>query len=115
MRQIVMTDEDKKKLKQLDLNRFAQEELGLEAKSHSAGITYYLSPLRQETKPSFTVEYYKDEWRWRDWGGDEDDRGDIIELVERVYNVDFHSLVSLLFGGLTCKRPRCLRHSLRHS
>lgn len=98
MRRITMTDDDKKKLKQLDLNRFVQEELGLEAKSRSAGITYYLSPLRAETKPSFTVEYFKDEWRWRDWGGNEADRGDIIELVERIYNVDFRKALRMLLS-----------------
>jgi len=98
MSRIAIRDDDKKNLKQIDLNRFVQSELHLEAKQRSGGITYYLSPLRAETKPSFTVEYYQNEWRWRDWGGDEDDRGDIIELVERVYNVDFKKALRMLLA-----------------
>ena len=98
MREIRVSDEDKRLLKQLDLNRFVQEQLGLTPKSHSGSITYYLSPLREESKPSFTVEYYRGEWRWRDWGGDEADRGDIIELVERVYNVDFPETLRILLS-----------------
>ena len=58
MKGIRTTDEDKRMLKQLDLNRFVQEQLGLRPNGHSGSITYYLSPLREETKPSFTVEYY---------------------------------------------------------
>ena len=95
---IRVTDEDKRLLKQLDLNRFVQEQLGLKPKGRSGSITYYLSPLREESKPSFTVEYYRGEWRWRDWGGDEADRGDIIELVERVYNVDFPEALRILLS-----------------
>ena len=72
--------------------------LGLKPKGRSGSITYYLSPLREESKPSFTVEYYRSEWRWRDWGGDETDRGDIIELVERVYNVDFPEALRILLS-----------------
>ncbi len=89
MKGVRATDEDKRMLKQLDLNRFIQEQLGLMPRGRSGPITYYLSPLRTESKPSFTVECYKGEWRWRDWGGDETDRGDIIELVKCLYNVDF--------------------------
>ena len=96
MRGIRVTDEDKRMFKQLDLNRFVQEQLGLKPKGRSGSITYYLSPLREESKPSFTVEYYRSEWRWRDWGGDETDRGDIIELVERVYSVDFPEALRIL-------------------
>lgn len=92
------TDEDKRLLKQLDLNRFVQDQLGLKPKSRSGSITYYLSPLREESKPSFAVEFYRGEWRWRDWGGDETDRGDIIELVERVYNVDFPEALRILLS-----------------
>jgi hypothetical protein len=92
------TDEDKRLLKQLDLNRFVQEQLGLKPNGRSGSITYYLSPLREESKPSFTVEFYRNEWRWRDWGGDETDRGDIIELVERVYNVDFPEALRMLLS-----------------
>ena len=92
------TDEDKRLLKQIDLNRFVQEHLGLKERGRSGSITYYLSPLREESKPSFTVEYYRGEWRWRDWGGDEEDRGDIIELVERVYNVDFPEALRMLLS-----------------
>ncbi len=98
MRGIRITDEDKRMLKQLDLNRFVQDQLGLKPKGRSGSITYYLSPLREESKPSFTVEYYRSEWRWRDWGGDETDRGDIIELVERVYSVDFPEALRILLS-----------------
>ena len=99
MRGIRITDQDKRILKQLDLNRFIREHLGLELKNRSGTISYYLSPLRAETKPSFTVEYYKGEWRWRDWGGDEADRGDIIELVEKVYNVEFKEALRMLLSS----------------
>jgi hypothetical protein len=98
MRGIRITDEDKRMLKQLDLNRFVQDQLGLKPKGRSGSITYYLSPLREESKPSFTVEFYRGEWRWRDWGGDEADRGDIIELVERVYSVDFPEALRILLS-----------------
>jgi hypothetical protein len=93
-----VTDEDKRLLKQIDLNRFVQEQLGLKPKGRSGSITYYLSPLREENKPSFAVEYYRGEWRWRDWGGDETDRGDIIELVERACNVDFPEALRILLS-----------------
>ncbi len=98
MSSIRATDEDKRMLKQLDLNRFVEEQLGLKSKIRSGSTTYYLSPLREEAKPSFTVEYYKGEWRWRDWGGDEADRGDIIELVERVYHVAFPEALTILLS-----------------
>ncbi len=76
----------------------SRSNLGLKERCRSGSITYYLSPLREESKPSFTVEYYTGEWRWRDWGGDEADRGDIIELVERVYNVDFPEALRMLLS-----------------
>lgn len=98
MRVIRVSDEHKKMLKQLDLNRFLQEHLGLNPKAHSGSIASYLSPLRKETKASFTVECYKGEWRWRDWGGDETDRGDIIELVRRIYEVDFPEALRILLS-----------------
>ena len=98
MKGIRTTDEDRRMLKQLDLNRFLQEQLGLTPKGHSGSITYYLSPLREETRPSFTVEYYHGEWRWRDWGGDETDRGDIMELAKRIYNVGFPEALRMLLA-----------------
>lgn len=98
MSSVRVSDEDKRLLKRLDLNRFIQEQLGLKPKSRPGSITYYLSPLREESKPSFAVEFYRGEWRWRDWGGDEEDRGDIIELVERVYDVDFPEALKILLS-----------------
>ena len=98
MKGIRITDEDKRMLKQLDLNRFVQEQLGLKPKGRTGSITYYLSPLRTETKPSFTVEYYHGEWRWRDWGGDETNHGDIMELVKHVYDVDFPEALRVLLS-----------------
>jgi hypothetical protein len=98
MKGMCASDEDKRMLKQLDLNRFVQEQLALKTEGRSGSITYYLSPLRAETKPSFTVEYYHGEWRWRDWGGDDTDRGDIMELVKRVYNIDFPEALRILLS-----------------
>jgi hypothetical protein len=98
MKGIRATDEDKRMLKQLDLNRFVQEQLSLKPRGRSGPITYYLSPIRRERKPSFAVECYKGEWRWRDWGGDETDRGDIIELVKRLCNVDFPEALKMLLS-----------------
>lgn len=98
MKGIRATDENKRMLKQLDLNRFVQEEVGLKPRGRSGAITYYLSPLRSESKPSFTVECYKGEWRWRDWGGDETDRGDIIELVKHLHNIDFPEALKMLLS-----------------
>ncbi len=43
---IRMTEEDKRMLKQLDLNRFVQDQLGMKPTGRSGSITYYLSPLR---------------------------------------------------------------------
>ena len=40
MRGIRITDEDKRMLKQLDLNRFVQDQLGLKPKGRSGSITY---------------------------------------------------------------------------
>jgi hypothetical protein len=98
MKSVRTSDEDKRMLKQVDLNRFVQEQLGQEPRGRSGSITYYLSPLRKESKPSFTVECYKGEWRWRDWGGDETDRGDIIELAMRIYEVDFPEALKRLLS-----------------
>ncbi len=98
MKAIRATDEDKRMLKQLDLNRFVQEHLNLKPQGRSGGITYYFSPLRRENKPSFTIECYRGEWRWRDWGGDDEDRGDIIELVERVHRVNFLDALRILLS-----------------
>jgi hypothetical protein len=75
-----------------------REQLSLKPRGRSGSITYYLSPLRKESKPSFTVECYHGEWRWRDWGGDEADRGDIIELVKRVYSIDFPEALKVLLS-----------------
>jgi hypothetical protein len=98
MKDIRVSGDDKRLLKQLDLNRFAQEYLNMKPQGRSGGITYYFSPLRKETKPSFAIECYRGEWRWRDWGGDDEDRGDIIELVERVHRVKFPEAVRILLS-----------------
>ncbi|OPY05204.1 MAG: DNA primase [Syntrophorhabdus sp. PtaB.Bin184] len=98
MKGISVSDGDKRLLKQLDLNRFVQEHLDMKPRGRSGGITYYFSPLRKETRPSFAIECYHGEWRWRDWGGDDEDRGDIIELVERVHRVKFPEAVRILLS-----------------
>ncbi len=99
MKGIRISDEDKKLLKQLDLNRFVQEHLNMKPQKRSGGITYYFSPLRKETKPSFAIECYRGEWRWRDWGGEDEDWGDIIELAERVYRVNFLEALRILMSN----------------
>lgn len=100
MRGVRLTDEDKRQLKQLDLRRFMEDNLGYECKARSGGISYYISPFREEKEPSFTVSYYKGEWRWRDWGGDEgNDHGDIFDLVMRVWNVEFMEAARMLLAS----------------
>ncbi len=96
---IRITDADKRHVKQLDLNRFMEEYLGMKCKARSGGNSYYLSPFRTEKEPSFTVNYYRGEWCWKDWGGDPDnDRGDILTLVMRIYNVEFVEAARMLFA-----------------
>lgn len=93
------TNEDKGMLKQLDLRKFVEEDLGFRCRSRSGGISYYASPFRDEKEPSFTVSYFKGEWRWRDWGGNEDiDHGDIFSLVMRLWSVDFMEAARMLMA-----------------
>ncbi len=100
MRGVRLADDEKRQLKQLDLRRFMEDNLGHECKARSGGISYYISPFRDEKEPSFTVSYYKGEWRWRDWGGDEGkDRGDIFALVMRVWNVEFMEAARMLLAS----------------
>lgn len=94
-----LTEEERSNLKQIDLGRFLEEVCHVECKSRSGGNRYYMSPFRAETEPSFTVQYYKGEWRWRDWGGDEkDDHGDIFALVMRLWNVEFLEAARMLMA-----------------
>ena len=98
MRGMRLTDEDKHLLKQLDLRRFMEENLGFQCKARSGGISYYNSPFRDEKEPSFTVNYHKGEWHWRDWGGDDRDHGDIYALVMKVCNVEFMEAARMLLA-----------------
>lgn len=52
----------------------------------------YLSPYRSETKPSFSVNTGKNVWY--DYGTGEG--GDIFDLVEKLWNVDFHKAKEIL-------------------
>ncbi len=83
------TDGDKVRVQQIDLAAFIEDRLGLAPKSKAGGRVTFCSPFREEREPSFTVSYYHGKWRWRDWGGADDDHGDIIALVERLWKVDF--------------------------
>lgn len=93
-----LTDNEKYALKQLDLGRFVEENCNIPCRTRSQGISYYPSPFRQEKEPSFTVQYFKGEWHWRDWGGDEEDRGDIFSLVMRLWNVSFLEAAQMLMA-----------------
>lgn len=99
MSTIQITEEDKLRLKQLNLNEFMENTLGLRCKSTCQGKSSYFSPFREETSPSFTVNYYRGEWRWKDWGGDpQSDHGDIISLVMKCYSVEFLEAVRMLLA-----------------
>lgn len=92
------TDGDKVRVQQIDLAAFIEDRLGLAPKSKAGGRVTFCSPFREEREPSFTVSYYHGKWRWRDWGGADDDHGDIIALVERLWKVDFKEAMRLLLS-----------------
>ncbi len=92
------TDGDKNRLQQIDLAAFIEDRIGLVPKNKAGGRTTFCSPFRGEKEPSFTVSYYHGKWRWRDWGGSDDDHGDIISLVERLWKVDFKEAMRLLLS-----------------
>jgi hypothetical protein len=61
---------------------------------HRNNKAQFLSPLREEKNPSFSVGYYNGKWRWRDWATGE--HGNIIEFVKKFYNVDFKEAIRIL-------------------
>ena len=91
------TDGDKERVQQINLAAFIEDRLGLVPMSKAGGRITFCSPFREEKEPSFTVSYYHGKWRWRDWGA-EDDHGDIIALVERLWRVDFKEAMRLLLS-----------------
>jgi len=84
---LVITDDDVKRVKQdINLREFCISVLGCKALRGNLS-----SPFRHESNPSFSVSYYNGEWRWKDWGEPDESKstGDIISLVQLVYNVTF--------------------------
>jgi len=73
-------NDDLTRAKSIDIEYFLSKN-GIKPKRESQSRSYYLSPFREETQPSFIV--YKDENRWRDWGNKE--FGDVIDLAERIW------------------------------
>jgi len=72
------------------------ERLGMQATNKREDKATFLSPLRSETSPSFTVNYYRGRWTWKDWGSG--DSGDAISFVQSYYNLDFLEAVKKLNG-----------------
>ena len=84
---LVITDDDVRRVKQdINLREFCIGVLGCKAQRGNLS-----SPFRHESNPSFSVSYYNGEWRWKDWGEPDESKstGDIISLVQLVYNVTF--------------------------
>jgi len=80
------------------------EHLGYKPRWYSKEKAMFKSPLREEENPSFSVNYYKGRWVWKDWGTGE--TGDSISFVMAFYGLSFPEAVKKLTGGSFTPPPR---------
>ncbi|GAB3167569.1 CHC2 zinc finger domain-containing protein [Telluribacter humicola] len=74
------------KVKEVPITSFLQS-VGLHPIKEYGRELIYLSPLREEKTPSFSVNIIKNSFN--DFGGSEEMKGDIIRLVRLFYNCGF--------------------------
>lgn len=58
---------------------------------YTLGVGNTNSPLRSDPRPSFSIRWVKDRWRWRDWGTGKS--GDVISFIQEMYGLDFNQSV----------------------
>ncbi|MBI9062117.1 MAG: toprim domain-containing protein [Marinilabiliaceae bacterium] len=80
--------------KNIDIVNFLSEK-GIQPVKANGYQYFFLSPLRSESLPSFSVNINKN--LWYDFGIGEG--GDIIELVRKMFNVDFLEALQILSGN----------------
>ena len=83
---------DANKLKQIPITDFLNK-LNHKPTSQKGCDWWYLSPFRNEKTPSFKVDIEKN--FWYDFGGGQEG-GDIIRLVENLYNMTFKEALNEL-------------------
>jgi len=74
---------------------------GYQEKRSNGKWTFFMSPFREETNPSFGVNNIKN--TWSDFGTE--DGGDIIELVMKIEKVDFLKACEILQGNKGISLP----------
>jgi hypothetical protein len=79
-------------LKQIDIVSWLSSR-GFEVKKETGSKAWFLSPIHQETKPSFCV--YKATNEWKDFGTTER-KGDIIDLVQAIESCDRKTAMDIL-------------------
>ena len=80
-------------LRQISIADYLDNQGFKPVKRHRTGKELlYLSPMRNESKPSFSVNTEKN--LWYDYGTGEG--GDIFSLVRKLWNVDFHKAKEIL-------------------
>lgn len=79
------------------------ESLGYAPVSMKGSKAMFLSPLRSESSPSFSVYQYNGTWFWYDFGSGE--KGDSIEFVKRYYQVSFSEALDILLGVTVAANP----------
>ena len=95
-RKKVVTDQDIEAARRTNLLLLI-ESLGHQPSWRGAGKTMFMSPLREEDNPSFSVSFYKGRWYWKDWGNGKS--GDAIRFVQDYYGIGFLEAVVKLNGS----------------
>ncbi|MEW6418580.1 MAG: toprim domain-containing protein [Nitrospirota bacterium] len=88
-----ITESDIEHVKTINLITYL-ERLGYRPEYKYAERAMFLSPMREENHPSFWVSKYNGNWRWKDWGTEE--QGDIIKFVELYHGVGFLEAIKML-------------------
>lgn len=84
---------DANKLKQFPIQDLLAK-LNHTPKQTRGHILWYLSPFRDEKTPSFKVDTNLN--LWHDFGGGNKDGGDVIRLIEKLYNLTFKESIEEL-------------------
>ena len=94
-----VSDEDIEAAKRVNIAAYI-ESLGYKPTwTSKSDKVMFLSPLRKEKKPSFSVSLHKGRWGWKDWGSSES--GDTISFVEKYHGVGFLDAVRILNNGVS--------------
>lgn len=91
-----INDEEIRTIKEINMISFLESHGYMPRYRHGDSAMFF-SPLREEKNPSFYVSKWKGQWYWKDWGTGE--RGDLIELVERLFGYSFTDAVEYILGG----------------